>query len=172
MNEEMKKRFAIYITVGVLFGILDWYYLNGLANFQWGSLGESILVIPIILFLNFGIWLLPVAAVAIYEERRSFSLHRAAFSGAVVWTCAITSYYLYYTILLAFFGLPHMEHLLFINRNDPAFLSEWSIAFKRIILAQFLEWIGIALVGGGIVGFLSAKIDIGIRKRNLSADTR
>jgi len=168
----MKKRLAIYVAAGALFGILDWYYLNGLANFPWGSLGESILVIPIILFFNFGIWLLPVVLVAIYEERRSFSLRRAALSGPVVWACAIPSYYLSYTILLAFFGLPHMEHLLFINRNNPTFWSEWSIAFKRIILEQFLEWIGIALVGGGVVGFLSAKIDVGIQKRKLTADTR
>ena len=168
----MRKRFAIYVAAGVLFGILDWYYLNGLANFHWGSLGESILVIPIILFLNFGIWLLPVVAVAICEERRSHSLRQAALSGAIVWASAITSYYLYYTVLLAFFGLPHMEHLLFINRNELTFWSEWSIAFKRIILSQFLEWIGIALVGGGVVGYLSAKIDLGIRKRKLTTETR
>jgi len=48
----MKKRWLLYVGAGLLFGILDWFYLNARANFPWGDLGEAILVIPVILFIK------------------------------------------------------------------------------------------------------------------------
>jgi len=47
MNEP-KRRYLLYALVGLIFGIIDWFYLNWLAYISWGSLGESILVLPII----------------------------------------------------------------------------------------------------------------------------
>jgi hypothetical protein len=154
-SEQMRRRFAKYTLIGLAFGILDWYYLNALPTLSWGRLGESLLVIPIIIFLNYGVWLLVVVPVAIYEARRSQGLRISALAGATVWASAILSYYLYYTVLLAFFGLPHMDHLLLTNRNAPGFWQEWSVAFNRIIVSQFLEWIVIAMVGGCAAGFLA-----------------
>ena len=52
-----KKRWLFYGFVGFLFGIADWYYLNWIAQFSWGELGNSLLVIPLIIALNYGIWL-------------------------------------------------------------------------------------------------------------------
>lgn len=50
-----KKRWLIYASVGFLFGIADWYYLNLLAHFPWGKLQNNPIVIPIIILLNYGI---------------------------------------------------------------------------------------------------------------------
>jgi hypothetical protein len=131
----MKKRWLLCVGVGFFFGIFDWFFLEGLANFQWGGLGESILVIPVILFSNYGIWIFIIAPVSLLEFRKSDSLRNSAIAGAITWSSAIFSYYLFYTILLAFYGLPHMDHLLITNKADPTFWKEWSIAFQRIILA-------------------------------------
>ena len=95
-----------------------------------------------------------VAPISILEIRKSGSLQRCAIAGASTWSSAVFSYYLFYTILLAFKGLPHMDHLLISNRAVPTFWKQWSIAFQRIILAQILEWILIAIMGRCILGFL------------------
>jgi hypothetical protein len=152
---SMRSRIIRYAIIGLAIGILDWYYLQVLAHFSWGKLGESILVIPIILFLNYGIWLVVVVPVSAYEARHSLDPRRSALAGAVVWAFAMVSYYLYYTILLTFVGLPNMDHLVWAHHSDPGFWQEWGIAFKRIILDQFLEWILIALVGGSVAGFIT-----------------
>ncbi len=39
------KRFGVYFVLGLVFGVLDWYYLDGLAYFPWGSFGNSIFVV-------------------------------------------------------------------------------------------------------------------------------
>jgi hypothetical protein len=45
--------------IGLIFGIIDWFYLDWLAHISWGNLGQTILVVPIILAMNYGIWLVP-----------------------------------------------------------------------------------------------------------------
>lgn len=158
-----RYRWFIYGLVGLLFGIFDWYYLDGLAHFQWGDLGNSLLVIPVIIALNYGIWLLPVLPVTIIESRVTRSARRSALAGAVCWSSSIISYYIYYTILLAFWGLPNMEHLLILGEKQPGFWQEWTIAFQKIILNQVFEWLPIAIVGGSLVGLMVGWI--GIKKR-------
>ena len=82
------------------------------------------------------------------------SAQRSAIAGAICWSCSILSYYLFYVLLLAFWGLPNMDHLLMINQKQSDFWSEWEIAFQKIILNQVLEWLPIAIVGGSIIGLL------------------
>jgi len=60
---SIRKRFTAYALIGLFFGILDWFYLDWLAHFQWGALSESLLVIPFILLMNYGIWVKPGAPV-------------------------------------------------------------------------------------------------------------
>lgn len=38
-----RHRFLLYALIGLIFGIIDWFYLSWLAHVSWGSLGESIL---------------------------------------------------------------------------------------------------------------------------------
>ncbi len=108
------------------------------------------------MLLNYGIWLVPVIPVAIYEVKQSHSIRLAALSAVVTWVTALFSYYAYYAFLMMFVGLPNLDHVLFTNRHAPTYWADWWPLFQRVILGQFVEWVGIALVGGAIVGTLSA----------------
>lgn len=171
----MNKRWLIYCLIGLVFGVVDWYYLDLLAHFSWGKLGKSPLVIPIIIALNYGIWLVPVLPIAIYQVHRSKSARLSAVAGITVWSSAIFSYYTYYTALLAFWGLPHMDYLLVFGRRSPTFWRDWARVFQKIILSQFLEWIIIAVIGGGIVGLVASRVYfywLGRRTKVLSPEAR
>jgi hypothetical protein len=130
-------------------------YLNWLAHISWGGLGESILVLPVIIGMNYGIWLVPIIPVVIYEARHTQRIRNPILAGMLTWSCAIFSYYCYYGILLSLGKLMHLEHLnIFGDKNATFWLEYWRM-FNRIILGQFLEWIIIALIGGALIGALS-----------------
>lgn len=152
----LHSRYLRYLLIGLVFGIVDWYYLVGLGRFPWQNiLGDATvpwIAIPLIIGLNYGIWLVPVIPIAIFEVRRSQSVLRAAMAAVLTWCAAIFAYYAYYTLLLTFVGLPNMDFLLFGNRQSPTYWSDWMKVFNRVILAQFAEWVVVAVVGGAIVG--------------------
>ena len=161
----MRNRWIIYVAIGICFGILDWYFLDLLASLnQVQFLNENlpsfvqVLIVILLVSMNYGIWLIPVIPVAIYEMKRSHSIRKAALAAILIWSTAIFSYYTYYAILLVFFGLPNLEFMLFSNHQTVSYWADWWPPFKRVILDQFVEWIGIALIGGGIVGSMSAFI--------------
>ncbi len=158
------KRWLLYILAGFAFGIIDWYYLSLLAHFPFGSLETSTFIVPLIIGLNYGIWLVPVLLVTIYESRLSHSVLKTALAGALCWLASILSYYLYYTLLLAFWGLPNMDHLLILGVKGPGFWQEWGVAFQKIILNQVIEWLPIAIVGGLIAGTLIGTISNKVKK--------
>ena len=79
-------------------------------------------------------------------------------SAVVVWCAAMLSYYAYYALMLMFVGLPNMDFMLFANHQSPTYWDDWWSPFRRVILDQFVEWIGIAIIGGAIVGTLSAYV--------------
>jgi hypothetical protein len=164
----VRLRWLFFIVIGLSFGVIDWYYLNGLSSFlnyfssqtnmNDASLVVKLLGVAMILVLNWGFWLVPVIPVAIYESKRSKSVGLAALSSVVVWCFAILSYYCYYTILLLFWGLPNLDFMLFSNRNSMTYWQDWKPIFQRLILNQFFDWIIIALIGGAIVGALTGII--------------
>ena len=94
MNET-KRRFLLYALIGLIFGIIDWFYLDWLAHISWGSLGESILVVPIIIGMNYGIWLVPIIPVVIYEARQADKILYPVLAGTLAWSnigaCSIES---------------------------------------------------------------------------------
>jgi hypothetical protein len=162
----MQNRWITVLGLGLAFGIADWYFLDLLASFGRNEAFNTqmqqapgiarLLVVILLLALNYGIWLVPVIPVAIYECRRSQSLRKAALSAVLVWSAAIFSYYAFYTGLLMFSGLPGMEFMLFANHALPTYWSDWWVSFQQVILNQFVEWIGVAVVGGATTGWLSA----------------
>jgi hypothetical protein len=173
----MRKRWLIYIAIGLIFGIVDWYFLDLLASLldrlgQDESLFEAVyarlLIIAMFMSLNYGIWLVPVVPSAIYEVKRSQSLRKAALAAVVVWAAAILSYYAYYTFLLMFVGLPNLDFMLFSNRQSPTYWTDWWPPFQRAVLSQFIEWIGIAVIGGAVVGAFSAYLYRRSSKRPVS----
>ena len=162
----MRNRWLIYVAVGLCFGIADWYFLDLLASLsQNQALNDNLLRVPeyirvlIVIALvtsNYGVWLVPVILTAIYEMKHSHSLRRAAISAVIVWSAAMLCYYSYYAFMLMFVGLPNMDFMLFSNHQSATYWDDWWIPFKRVILDQFIEWLGIAVIGGTIVGTLSA----------------
>jgi len=169
--------------VGLLFGIIDWYYLDLLQsflNFVDGRINLfdaspifQFLGIAVIVVLNWGFWLVPVFPVAFYESRRSDSIGLAALSAVVVWSLAVLSYYGYYIILLLFWGLPNLEFMLYSNRNSGTYWQDWTPLFQRLILNQLYEWIPIALVGGVLVGaFTNVILRLHKNRRRRQAGSR
>ncbi len=166
------KRWLVYCLLGLVFGVADWHFLQLLVVIPWQRLSGSspvgqLLLLPVIVGLNWGIWLVPVVPVAIHEARRSASVWLSAVAAMVVWCTAILAYYLYYTILIAFWGLPHMESLLVLREHSATFWQDWSATFRSLILGQVAEWIIVAVVGGAIVGAGSGAIYLYTRRRRL-----
>jgi len=171
----MRNRWIIYVAIGLCFGILDWYFLDLLASLnQIQFLNEGlpafvqVLVVILLVSMNYGIWLIPVIPVAIYEMKRSNSIRKSAGAAIIVWSVAILSYYAYYAFLLMFVGLPNLDFMLFSNKQTASYWTDFWPPFKRIILDQFVEWIGIAVIGGGIVGSMSAYLFKCVTKKKVA----
>jgi hypothetical protein len=177
----MHNRWLIYMAVGLCFGLADWYFLNLLASLgQNEALNENlleapeyirVLIVMVLIISNYGVWLIPVIPAAIYEMKRSQSLRQAAISAVIVWSMAMLSYYAYYAFMLMFVGLPNMDFMLFSNRQSATYWADWWPPFRRVILNQFVEWIGVAAIGGAIVGTLSAHVFNFVSKRHMQGES-
>jgi hypothetical protein len=158
----VKQRWWKYLLTGLVFGIADWFFLQGLASVTSRINGDNLfivwqlLIVALIIAANWGIWLVPAIPAAIYEERQSQSLWRAGLACVIVWSAAIFSYYAFYTYLLLFDGVIHLEFMLYSNRQSPTYWEDFMPPFHRLIIEQILEWIGVAIVGGVVVGVVSA----------------
>lgn len=168
---KTKRRFLLYALIGLIFGIIDWFYLNWLAHISWGSLGESILIVPVIIAMNYGIWLVPIIPVVVYEARHAQRIRNPMLAGILTWSCAIFSYYFYYAALLSLGKLVHLEHFNIFGDKDETFWYYYWQMFKGIILGQFFEWIIIAVLGGGVIGALIYTISRRLTHRRSSPET-
>lgn len=151
----MKRRCFIYFMVGIVFGMFDFYYHGWfLSKFlklqQFSSLGGEMLW----LILSIGIWLVPIVPVVLYETRVSKSRVRSALASSFTWCTSIIFYYLTNVVQLAFLGIPTRPGLHISNHKDQFFWGNWKNIFWYDIVGGMIEWIGIALVGGFIIGFL------------------
>jgi hypothetical protein len=164
------KRWYVYILIGLAFGMVDWFYLDWLSRSLGPNLGTNpFIIIPIIIGLNYGIWLVPVIPVIIYEIRQADQVKGPILAAILTWCSALFGYYTYYAILLSLGKLPNLAHLnLFGARYDGFWRDYWAM-FNRVILFQFLEWIPIAVIGGGIIAFLFWWV---MRKRKPKVDDR
>jgi hypothetical protein len=162
----MRSRWMGYALLGLVFGLADWYFLDLLqtlsqdqainARLEAANAFVRLVIVVAIIAANYGIWLVALVPAAIYEIKRSGSVRRAALASVVVWSAALVSYYAFYAFMLMWVGLPQMEFMLFANRGLPGYWADWWPPFRRVIVDQFLEWIGIAVVGGAIVGAMTA----------------
>ncbi|MFT3891438.1 MAG: helix-turn-helix transcriptional regulator [Anaerolineales bacterium] len=164
----MKKRLFYYSLAGVIFGMFYWRYLNGAAGFfnQIGNTmdpnaagGISVWVFVSFIFLViFGVWLIPTVVPAVHEFHHSARVSHSVLAVIDVWVSAVFGYYLAYFLLLGFFGLPNMEHLLFFGERSSTFWREWGIAFSKLILFPFLKWTIVAITVGGLSGLVTSSI--------------
>jgi hypothetical protein len=162
----MRKRWIIYLIIGLAFGIIDWYFIDMLAtlnqtqrlsNFLLGrSEGVRQLYVLGLIVLNWGIWLIPAIPIAIFEMKRSGKIWKAALAAVLVWSMALLSYYAYYAFLLMFVGLPNFDFMLFKYRDSATYWADWWPPFQRVIVNQFFEWLMVGVVGGSLTGVFSA----------------
>ncbi len=175
----MHKRPWLYALAGLCFGVLDWFYLDWLPSLgrspalnDWLMAAPGIVRILAVLApvaLNYGIWLVPVIPVAIFEMKRSASIRRSALAAVIVWVAAMLGYYSFYALLLLFAGLPQLEFMLYSNRFTPGYWTNPWPLFRNLILNQVLMWAAIAVVCGGIVGAATGwVVRKGLRRRNIN----
>ncbi len=149
-----KKRYLIYALVGFVFGIIDWFYLNWFPEAVGNIFGETIIVVPIIIFLNYSIWLVPIIPVVYFESKYFEKIRFPIIAGIFTWCFALLGYYVYYFILFLLGKLPHLEGLsVFAEKNESFWVDYWQM-FRRIILNQLIEWIPIAFVGGVLIAVI------------------
>jgi len=148
---QSKKRFWLYGLIAFVFGVLDWFYLNWFPETVGNLFGESIIVVPIVILLNYGIWLVPIIPLVFLESKYSPNIRIPIITGALTWCFAIIGYYFYYLILLSMGKLPHLQGLSIFGEKHESFWVEYWEMFCRIILSQILDWIPIAIIGGIVI---------------------
>jgi hypothetical protein len=146
----MKRRWFIYIVVGILFGLFDFYYPNFIPHWSidsrfWGEI--------VGIALNFGIWLVPIAPIVLYEARVSRSRVLPAVASSLTWCISVIFYYLTNVVQLAI-GSPMQPYLRISNHKSPFFWHNWGDLLATYILGHIVEWVVVAVVGGFIIGFL------------------
>jgi hypothetical protein len=129
-------RWGLYALTGLVFGVLDWFYLIWLTF----DLSQALTLNPalekgLLTLFNFGIWLVP-----------------------------ILSYYAYYASLLSFGKLPLTEHLNVFGPKFDGFWYEYWLKLRYLIIEQVLEWLPIALIGGAALGILAWELSHKRRK--------
>ncbi len=160
------KRWYLYGLIGLIFGMIDWFYLDWLAFGLGPNLGENpFIAIPIVIGLNYGIWLVPIIPVTLFESQRSESIKGPIKAGILTWCCALLSYYSFYAVLFSLGKLPNLEWFNIFGERFDGFWWQYWRWIRSIILLQLLEWLPIGLIGGGIIGALAWWI---IRKRKES----
>lgn len=152
----MKKRWAVYILVGVLFGVIDFYYQEHTSGFATSTAMWFVVA--------WGIWLVPAIPVVIYESKVSGSRSMSALANVLTWGVSVISYYLYMFFKLVFIGQASMQFLHISNRHEPNYLSNIKSIFWGDVKDGIFEWIGIAVIGGFITGGLISHIYLKLRK--------
>jgi hypothetical protein len=153
---SMKKRWLIYIIIGVLFGVFDFYY----QEFTSGIVTSY----AIWLIVTWGIWLVPAIPVTIYESKVSESIMMAALMNVLTWSVSVISYYMYMAFKLIFIGQTSMQFLHISHYRDQFYLSNLKSLFSGDVLDGISQWIGVAVVGGLIIGLLISYTYLRLRK--------
>jgi uncharacterized membrane protein len=122
-------RWIIYIIIGIMFGIFDFYI---------EALVRQFLTYPLLFFVG-GIWVIPPFIVAFYEVKKSGSKRRAIAASILTWVAGVIAYYAFYATRLAF---------------DNSIISfDWAD-----ILLDAVLWGVAAAIGGATIGLLTAAI--------------
>lgn len=148
-SSMMKQRWTIYLLIGFLFGVFDFYYHDFISRITGGFAWLS---------LSLGIWLIPTIPVALYEAHTSRSKRRSAAASLLIWCTALLSYYLANIAQLALIGDSDWPDLHISHGADPFFWQSWSKVFWQVIVAGIAEWMVVAVVGGFLVGCIASSI--------------
>ncbi len=162
MNKT-RNRFLGYAVVGVLFGVVNWFFLNYV--FQLGflilstvGLGDPILTDPLLDKLTQWsfviVWALQALVIILIEIWISRRPVLSALAVTLSWFVANVAYYVIYAgKLLLGFGGPQLG-----VRLDQGWATYWQgvseLRVHQMVGRDFLLWGTVAIVGGIIVGWL------------------
>jgi DNA-binding CsgD family transcriptional regulator len=170
---EMKNRLFSRFVTGLLFGALFLFYFEVVDRLMntWHINEKNPLAvwtfISIEFLLVFGVWLIPTVYPARSEFRHSKKISLSVIAVIVMWASAVLGYYLTYTVLLAFVGLPNMEYYLVFGQHSPGFWQAWMALFPRLILFKFLQWTMAGIIVGGFAGLITSSLyAFWVRKTN------
>jgi len=153
----MKKRWYIYILVGVIFGIFDFYY----QEITSGTYNTFI----VWFLVAWGVWLIPAVPVVLYEAKTTKSKLKAALANVLLWSISVISYYLYLMIKLVFIGQATLPMFHISNYKEQYYWSN----LKNLLLGQIsegiAEWIVVAIACGAVTGFLLSFIYLHISSK-------
>ncbi|WP_026961081.1 hypothetical protein [Alicyclobacillus herbarius] len=150
----MKRRWYIYIIVGILFGVFDFYFPNFLTYWRidsrfWGNTVGFVLTV--------GLWLVSVVPIVLYEVKVSRSRILSTLANSLTWCIAVIVYYLTNVIQLAI-GDSTQPYLGISNHREPSFWANWGTVLLTYILGHIIEWTLVAVIGGSMIGFLMSSI--------------
>jgi len=141
----MKKRWMVYILIGFLFGIFDFYYQE---------FTESLITSSTMWFLvAWSVWLVPAIPIVLYEAKKSQDIIKSIFANILVWSVSVISYYMYIPFKLVFIGQSSMQHFYISNYKNKFYLSNLKSLILGLISEDIPEWLVIAVLGGLVVGF-------------------
>ncbi len=170
---EMKNRLFSHFVTGLLFGAVFLFYFEVVDRLMntWHINEKNPLAvwtfISIEFLFVFGVWLIPTIYPARSEFRHSKKISLSVIAVIVMWASAVLGYYLTYTVLLAFVGLPNMQYYLVFGQHGPAFWQDWAALFPRLILFKFLQWTVVGVIVGGFAGFITSSLySFWVRKTN------
>jgi len=168
---EMKNRWVSYFLTGLAFGALFLFYFEVIDRFMntihideenpfavWRFISIEF---PLI----FVVWLIPTLYPARSEFRHSRRIGSSVIAVMLMWVSAVAGYYLTYTMLLAFVGLPNMEHYLIFGSHGATFWRDWAALFPRLILFKSLQWMIVGAIIGGCAGLITSSLySVWVRK--------
>jgi len=163
----MKKRWRIYIIIGVLFGVFDFYYQELTAGL-FDSTSTSIWPFVEMVIVACSIWLVPVIPIIIYESKVLESRIKSAIATVVTWSASIISYYIYMELKVIFIGQKSLPFMHISHSKESYYWNNVKSMLLGQVKAGIIEWIGVAVIGGFITGFLISAIYLRLRKTRIS----
>lgn len=142
----MRKRWLIYIMVGILFGVFDFYYQEYAHILCRSSISWF--------FVQWSIWLIPIIPIVLYETKISHVRKNSILTGIMLWSISIFSYYIYFAVNRIFINRSKLNNLYISNHKDSAYFINLKAFLLREVPHEFIQWIGVAIVGGAVIGFL------------------
>lgn len=164
-NKRLYRYLSLFIVVGMLFGILDWYFPT---EIQTKTLNPLLFII-----LQYVIWIAPAIIIAIITSVVYRNPKISAITVAFFWFSAVLSYYGYYAVLLAFPGLPQLEDLRIANIHGPYFWQSWRLLALGTFIPRLVAWGAIGMFGGAVIGWATGKlIQVAARRHRASIARR
>ena len=154
----MKIRWFVYIVIGIIFGVFDFFFHRFISNVL--VQGEIFWRV-----LTYSVWLVPIVPIALFEARISKSRVRSGLASSLTWILSIIFYYLYMAVQLAFIGISTRPELHITSLGEePYFWENWKNVFWSDVVGSIVEWSGVAVIGGFIIGFSISFIYLGLEK--------